>query len=228
MLHAHVITPGSIGLNEQQFGEHGRMVHYVHTPHLTDLRYTTQEAFGEELERVLGRERGREVVIERDRRLSEGRYPGYGSKQAQWERIERFQRAALVKQLVEMEGKSKQAEKEEKKRKRRKELQLYLRFSQVNGRMRRAQQNKVREKTRQQQTLAREEKHKTQLTALREKTRQAMAQATFSPDNEPFSGLSAQGRRALSRLEGQSLRFDDPGLRPAKTMSPKRDLEIER
>lgn len=64
--HSHIVTPGTYDL-----GPHGRPDHYVTRAHIRDLHQTTQQQFQAEMERILGRERAREIIAARNARVAQ-------------------------------------------------------------------------------------------------------------------------------------------------------------
>lgn len=63
-LHAHVIAPGTIPRGR------GRVGHYVRRVHVEDLNRTANAEFIREMERVLGRDRTREILQQRNARIA--------------------------------------------------------------------------------------------------------------------------------------------------------------
>jgi hypothetical protein len=136
MVHAHVITPGTIMVDEA--GELGRMDHFVTRAHIRNLHHTAEEAFAEELGRVLGKERAHEIIAERNARLERERNRG----REQQERLGRLRALGDVMQLLKAERSARQAKKERQKRRQRAmqrqaELRMYARYVTEERRARR-------------------------------------------------------------------------------------------
>jgi hypothetical protein len=127
MVHAHVITPATIRVDEA--GELGRIDHYVSRPHIRDLHRTAAATFEQELGRVLGKERAQELIAERNARLERERDPGRGRR----ERFGKLRTLADIMQLLEAEREARRANRERKKRRRnaqqiQAELRMYARY----------------------------------------------------------------------------------------------------
>ncbi len=112
MVHAHVITPGTIPIDALE--DLGRIDHYVARPHFRDLNRTAAEAFHEELGRVLGKERAREVIAERDARLERERDPG----REQRGRMRQLKAFGDVVYLLQAEKAARDAKKRHRQRRR--------------------------------------------------------------------------------------------------------------
>jgi hypothetical protein len=127
MVHAHVITPATIRVDET--GEMGRIDHFVGRAYIRDLHHTSAEAFEQELGRVLGKERAHELIAERNARLERERDPS----RSQRERFKKLRTLADITQLLKAEKDARRAQKEHSKRKRNSqqvqaELRMYARY----------------------------------------------------------------------------------------------------
>jgi hypothetical protein len=127
MVHAHVITPGTVRVDEA--GELGRVDHFVSRAHIRDLHHTAAESFEQELGRVLGRERAQELIAERDARLERERHPN----RERQERFRHLRQVADVMYLLKTERASRKAKKSRGKNRRRAlqrqaELRMYMRY----------------------------------------------------------------------------------------------------
>lgn len=147
-IHSHIITPGTIPLDEA--GTLGRADHIVKKHHIRDLHRTSAELFELELERVLGRDRVAEILREREERLFAERYPGREVRQ----QLDRARQLYDIAGLLKADAARKKAKKDEQKRRRtaqmrRHELRLYARYA-------RSQQNNQREQDWDERRLARE------------------------------------------------------------------------
>jgi hypothetical protein len=166
MVHAHVITPGTIPIDAAE--DLGRVDHIVKRPHMRDLNRTVGEVFQEELGRVLGRERAREIIAERNARIERERDPG----REQRERMGQLKAFADVMQLLQAERAARDAKKRGKQRKRSArqrmaELRIYARYVTEERRKRReADWRRV--------AIARREQHEAGLQQERERTRQSI------------------------------------------------------
>ena len=181
MVHAHVITPATVRVDEA--GELGRIDHVVKKAHIRDLHHTAAEAFEQELGRVLGRDRAREVIAERDARLERERHPD----RARQERFRQLHALADVQRLLDMEKDARQAKRTKRRDRRRSlrrqaELRMYARY--VNeDRRRRREADYIRMKAARQQ----EQEH--ELAQERQRHRQRVER------------IEARGRRIPTHAE---------------------------
>jgi hypothetical protein len=97
MVHAHVITPGTIPIDAAE--DLGRIDHIVKKPHFRDLNHTAAESLEEELGRVLGKERAQEIIAERNARIEHERYPN----REKYERMQQLRAFADIMQLLQTE-----------------------------------------------------------------------------------------------------------------------------
>lgn len=168
MVHAHVITPATIRVDEA--GELGRINHYVSKAHIRDLNRTSAEMFEHELGRVLGRDNAQELIAVRNARLERERDPGKGQR----EKLKKLKTLADVMKLLKDEREARRAKKERKKRKRnahqrQAELRMYARYvSEERGKRREADHRRA--------TIARQEQHDVQLQSDRAKHRVRVSQ----------------------------------------------------
>jgi hypothetical protein len=131
-IHSHIITPGTIPLDEA--GTLGRADHIVKKHHIRDLHRTSAEIFELEMERVLGRDRVDEILREREEKLLAERYPGSDVR----EQLKRARQLYDIAGLLKADSARKKAKKEEQKRRRtaqmrRHELRLYAQYARTKG-----------------------------------------------------------------------------------------------
>jgi len=127
MVHAHVITPATIPVDEA--GALGRVDHIVRKAHIRDLHRTVGQTFEEELGRVLGKERAQEIIAERNAPIEHEQHPSKDQR----ERLKKLKTLADVMQLLKAEKAARRAKKDQKKDRRRKhqrqaELRMYARY----------------------------------------------------------------------------------------------------
>jgi hypothetical protein len=169
MVHAHVITPGTIPIDAAE--DLGRVDHYVKRPHFRDLNLTAAEAFTEELSRVLGREHALEIIAERNARLERERDPG----RPQRERMRQLKSFADAAQLLQAEKAARDAKKHGKKRRRtarqrQTELRMYARYVSE-------ERSKRREADYRRLAIARRQQQEAELQLERNRTRQHIEHA---------------------------------------------------
>jgi len=216
MPHAHVITPATIRVDEP--GELGRIDHIVKRAHIRDLHHTAGEAFEQELGRVLGRERAREVITERDARLERERNPGRERR----DRMNQLRAYVDIMQILQAEKSARDAKKRGRKRQRfarqrMAELRMLTRYVTEDRRQRReADYLRMRAARRQEfeQELAQErESHRQRVERIRERGRRIPAHAEFVEQEEQgrlrlqqyYAELFAEKQireRELARFEG--------------------------
>jgi hypothetical protein len=145
-VHAHIITPGTIPLEPDL----GRVDHIVKKPHIRDLLNTSQEVFEQELERTLGRDRAQQVLLERDERLMDEKYPNRY-------RYEQRRRMSMGRDVIAVMSLL-QAERQQKRHKKHRtaNLSLYRRYRRRDEQLARQQaweQRRVRWQTEQRAAL---------------------------------------------------------------------------
>jgi len=132
MVHAHIITPATIRVDEA--GELGRIDHYVSKPHIRDLHRTAADSFEHELGRVLGKDRAQEIIAERNARLERERAPGRDRR----ERFGKLRTLADIMQLLDAEKEARQRKKRRRTAQQvRAELRMYARYVNEERRKRR-------------------------------------------------------------------------------------------
>ncbi len=223
MVHSHVITPGTICVDEA--GELGRIDHIVKRPHIRDLHRTAGETFEQELGRVLGKERAQEIIAERDARLERERYPD----REKHERMRQLRAVGDVMQLLKAEQVARRKKKSRKKRnqrarQRQAELRMYARYINEDRRSRRDADQKRMEIARRQeqdQELAGEsERHRQRVERIQERGRRIPTHAELLEQEEE--------KRRLLRLyyAGLFMERDELHRSPDGHDLGMRDLEI--
>ncbi len=178
-IHSHIITPGSIPLDEA--GTLGRADHIVRKHHIRDLHRTTAKIFELEMERVLGKDRVTEILREREERLLAERYPGRDVR----EQLNRARQLYDIAGLLKADAARKRAKKDEQKRRRfaqmrRHELRLYARYA-------RTQQDRHRAEDWNERRIARKVAFEEELEDLR------------AGDQERFEKLRRKRRTSRQR-----------------------------
>lgn len=115
-----IVQPGTIPLEPDL----GRADHLVRKPHIRNLLATSQVVFEQELERVLGRERAQQILIEREERLLDERYPARERHDLR-RRIGMARDVAAVLSVMRAE---KQRRKRNGQRRRTANVSLYMRY----------------------------------------------------------------------------------------------------
>ncbi len=210
MVHAHVITPATIRVDEA--GELGRIDHYVGRAHIRDLHRTTAETFEQELGRVLGKERAQELIAERNARLERERDPG----RSQRERFKTLRNLADVMQLLEAEREARRAKKERgKQRRNRQELQAELRMysryiSQERQKRREADYQRIAASRQQEQDAELEHertRHRVRVAQITERGKPILTHAQML-EQEEKSRRSLQAYYVSLSLDAQRDRGD--------------------
>jgi len=221
MAHAHVITPGTVRVDET--GELGRIDHVAKKPHIRDLHRTARQALEEELGRVLGKERARALIAERDARLERER----DAKQV-LRKLRKARVLADVMEVMKAEQAAKRAKKASKKRKRealqrQAELRMYVRYV-VEER------DKRREADRLRAAVVRQQRHRTELEAERTSHRQRVARITRRgrrvPTHADIHEREERKRRELAAY--YALLFAQQGLLERSPEERARGEELER
>lgn len=167
MLHAHVITPGTIPVDSA--GELGRVDHYVSRAHIRDLHAATGQLFEQELGRILGREQALRLIRARESR--------------QQQRGKPLRALGNLMQLIEMEQAARNRGKDAKKvRRMAAELRAASRY--------------FREERRQRQQADRERLQSAQLETDRQRHRAKIAhiQEAGQPVQTPAELQAAEDR----------------------------------
>jgi hypothetical protein len=115
-IHSHIITPGTIPLDEA--GALGRVDHVVKKPHIRDLHHTSAQVLEQEMGRVLGREQTQEILSERENRLFEQNRPRNATRQGLMKARQLYDLASLMHGMTA----------NKKARMRRQELRVYAHY----------------------------------------------------------------------------------------------------
>lgn len=217
MVHAHVITPGTIPIDAAE--DAARVDHYIKKPHIRDLNRAAAEAFTEELERVLGRERAHEVLRERDARLERERHPD----RERGARLRRLKAFGDVAELLRAEKAARDARKGGRKRRRtarqrQAELRLYARYV-AEARHRR------READRRRMAIARRQQHEAELQQERERTRRQIARARARGRHTPDPWEEESGQRELLRAYFAQIAAERERIEHARSREMAREIE---
>ncbi len=217
MAHAHVITPGTIPIDAAE--DAARVDHYVKKPHIRDLNRAAAEAFTEELERVLGRERAREVLRERDARLERERYPD----RERGARLSRLKAFGDVAELLRAEKAAREARKGGHRRRRtarqrQAELRLYARYASE-------ERHRRREADRRRLALMRRQQHEAELQQERERTRRQIARACARGRRTPDLWEEEGRQRELLRAYFAQIAAERERIERARSHEMAREIE---
>jgi hypothetical protein len=219
MVHAHVISPATIRVDEA--GELGRIDHFVGRAHIRDLHHTTAEAFEQELGRVLGKERAREIIVERNMRLERER----NTRKTQRERMGKLAGLRDLTQLLKAEKDARTRQKQKQKRKRdarqvQAELRMYARY--VNE-----ERGERREADLRRMQVTRKDEHQEELDHERTRHRQRVEHIQKQGRRIPtFAEIREQEDRDRNILGAYYLALIDEGR--SKEQNRPRSLEHER
>ncbi len=207
MLHAHIITPGTVFVDAP--GELGRMDHIVKRPHMADLQHTAVDVFRHEMERVLGKERTHEILIQREEALQRARTQG-GIDKARMAGV----RSAM--QLMRQEANRKKYEKAHKAQMRQQDARMYARYIREESRKRREADRQHRRILAVQRLEAARDDHEIAVERLRQYRSQAATRAELAKQED-------EERQALQHCQEKFFDTDDARISPTLDL----DLTID-
>lgn len=189
MAHAHVITPGTVPLDPDH-PEKGRIDHRISKAQIEDLHRTSAAAFERQMERILGRKRYRQIVHERDERITRERKEAWMKEKGIEPKPERgidmlkLAQAHDAMTIMKREKDRKAGKKQNKRKQLQEDLRMYGRILKVDRQTRLQEEREAtrlqRELEYQQRQQARDEKHEADLTEDRAK--QAAQRQEFIDD----------------------------------------------